>query len=257
MTLAPIIATELQLDGIAHGFFTREGGHSTGIFASLNCGLGSGDDLALVKQNRAMVAAQLGVRPEHLISGYQEHGTQVAVITGPMVDRPKADGLVSSTPGVALGILTADCGPILFADPEAKVIGACHAGWKGALTGVYATTVAAMEGLGAKRSRIVAVLGPTISQAAYEVGPEFPKPFLARNASHSKFFIPSVKNGHYMFDLPSFLLEQMAGLGLAKVVGLELCTYADEKRFFSYRRTTHRAEADYGRLISAIALEGK
>ncbi|MDP8998042.1 MAG: peptidoglycan editing factor PgeF [Pseudomonadota bacterium] len=257
MTLAPIIATELQLDGISHGFFTREGGHSTGIFSSLNCGLGSGDDLALVKQNRAMVAAQLGVRPDHLISGYQEHGTHVAVVTGPMVDRPKADGLVSNTPGVALGILTADCGPILFADPEAKVIGACHAGWKGALAGVFATTVAAMEGLGAKRSRIVTVLGPTISQAAYEVGPEFPKPFLGREAGHSKFFIPTVRNGHYMFNLPAFLLEQMAGLELAKVVGLNLCTYADEERFFCYRRTTHRGEADYGRLISAIALEEK
>ena len=157
MTLAPIIAPELQLGGIAHGFFTREGGHSTGIFSALNCGLGSGDDLALVKQNRALVADKLGVRPDHLISGYQEHGTHVAIITGPMVDRPKADGLVSKTPGVALGILTADCGPILFADPDAKVIGACHAGWKGALAGVYATTVAAMEGLGAKRSRIVEI----------------------------------------------------------------------------------------------------
>jgi polyphenol oxidase len=257
MTLAPIIAPELQLGGIAHGFFTREGGHSTGIFSALNCGLGSGDDLALVKQNRALVASSLGVAEDHLISGYQEHGVQVAVVTGSMVDRPKADGLVSNTPGVALGILTADCGPILFADPDAKVIGGCHAGWKGALAGVYATTVAAMEGLGARRSRIVAVLGPTISQAAYEVGPEFPKPFLAQDEGHAKFFIPSVKRGHYMFDIPEFLLERMMGLGLAKVVGLELCTYADEQRFFSYRRSTHRSEADYGRLISAIALEEK
>ena len=257
MTLAPIIAPELQLGGIAHGFFTREGGQSTGIFSALNCGLGSGDDLALVKQNRALVASSLGVAADHLISGYQEHGVQVAIVAGAMADRPKADGLVSNTPGVALGILTADCGPILFADPEGQVIGACHAGWKGALAGVYATTVAAMEGLGAKRSRIVAVLGPTISQAAYEVGPEFPKPFLARGAGHSKFFISSVKRGHYMFDLPAFLLERMMGMGLAKVVGLGLCTYADEQRFFSYRRSTHRAEADYGRLISAIALEEK
>ena len=254
MITQPIIAAELQLDGIVHGFFTREGGHSTGIYASLNCGLGSGDDVALVKQNRALVASSLGARPDHLISGYQEHGTNVAVVTGPMAERPHADGLVSNTPGVALGILTADCGPILFADQEARVIGACHAGWKGALAGVYDTTVAAMEGLGAKRSRIVAVLGPTISQAAYEVGPDFPTPFLARDEQHSKFFIPSVKHGHYMFDLQVFLLERMASMGLANVVGLGLCTYADEKRFFSYRRTTHRGEADYGRLISAIAL---
>src|SRR5665213_10877 len=257
MIARPIEAPELQLDGIAHGFFTREGGHSTGIFASLNCGLGSSDDLVLVKQNRALVASSLGVAEDHLISGYQEHGVQVAVVRGSMVDRPKADGLVSNTPGVALGILTADCGPILFADPEAQVIGACHAGWKGALAGVYASTVDAMEGLGAKRSRIVAVLGPTISQAAYEVGPEFPKPFLAQDERHSKFFIPSVKQGHYMFDLPAFLLERMMGFGLAQVVGLGLCTYADEQRFFSYRRTTHRGEADYGRLISAIALREK
>ena len=254
MSVKPIIAPDLQLDGIAHGFFTREGGHSTGIFASLNCGLGSSDDLAAVQHNRAMVAAQLGVRPDHLISGYQEHGIQVAVVTGPIADRPHADGLVSNTKGVALGILTADCGPILFADPEEQVIGACHAGWKGALAGVYDATVAAMEGLGAKRSRIVAVLGPTISQAAYEVGPDFPKPFLADDLRRSKFFISSVKKNHYMFDLPGFLMEQLAGLGLAKAVDLGLCTYADEKRFFSYRRTTHRAEADYGRLISAIAL---
>jgi YfiH family protein len=257
MIARPITAAELQLDGIAHGFFTREGGHSTGIFASLNCGLGSSDDLVLVKQNRALVASRLGVAEDHLISGYQEHGVQVAVVAGSMVDRPKADGLVSNTPGVALGILTADCGPILFGDPEAQVIGACHAGWKGALAGVYASTVAAMEGLGATRSRIVAVLGPTISQAAYEVGPEFPKPFLAQDERHAKFFIPSVKKGHYMFDLPAFLLKQMTGLGLAKVLGLGLCTYADEQRFFSYRRTTHRAEEDYGRLISAIALKEK
>ena len=257
MIARPIAAPELQLDGIAHGFFTREGGHSTGIFASLNCGLGSSDDLVLVKQNRALVASSLGVAEDHLISGYQEHGIQVAVVTGSMADRPKADGLVSNTPGVALGILTADCGPILFADPEAQVIGACHAGWKGALAGVYASTVAAMVGLGAKRSHIVAVLGPTISQAAYEVGPEFPKPFLAQDEGHAKFFIPSVRQGHYMFDLSGFLLERMIGLGLAKVVGLNLCTYTDEKRFFSYRRSTHRAEADYGRLISAIALKEK
>jgi len=251
-----ITAPELKVDGIAHGFFTREGGHSTGIFASLNCGLGSGDDLGAVQKNRASVAARVGVAADHLVSGYQVHGNAVAVVTGPMATRPQIDGLVSNTPGVALGILTADCGPVLFADPEAQVIGACHAGWKGALGGVCGSTVEAMEKLGAKRGRIVAVLGPTISQHAYEVGPEFPKPFLVADAGHGKYFIPSVKPAHYMFDLQKFLLDQMRSLGLAEVQGLGLCTYADEQLFFSYRRATHRGDKDYGRLISAIALRG-
>lgn len=249
-----ISAAELDLPGIAHGFFTREGGHSQGIFASLNAGLGSGDDLDAVRKNRAKVACKLGVETDHLVSGYQVHGTDVAVITGPVAERPKVDGLVSNTPGVALGILTADCGPVLFADAEAGVIGACHAGWKGALHGVYHTTVEAMEKLGAKRERISAVLGPTISQASYEVGPEFPDPFLKADGGNERYFISSVKDRHYMFDLPQFLVDQMGGLGLGKVTNLALCTYTDEQRFYSYRRATHRAEKDYGRLISAIAL---
>ncbi len=249
-----IKAPELALEGIAHGFFTREGGCSTGVFASLNCGLGSGDDVSAVQKNRALVARELGVAADQLISGYQVHGAQVAVITGPMAQRPQVDGLVSNTLGVALGILTADCGPVLFADSKAGVIGACHAGWKGALGGVYRSTVEAMESLGAKRSQIIAVLGPSISQAAYEVGPEFPKLFLEAQSRHQKYFIPSVKQSHYRFDLQAFLVDQMKAMGLAHVSGLGLCTYADEQRFFSYRRATHRAEKDYGRLISAIAL---
>lgn len=252
-----ITAPALQLDGIAHGFFTREGGHSTGIFASLNCGLGSGDEINLVQKNRALVAGELGVDVDHLISGYQVHGTNVEIVTGPMRERPHADGLVSNTPSVALGILTADCGPLLFADCEAQVIGACHAGWKGALAGVYGSTVAAMEKLGAQRSRIVAVLGPTISQANYEVGPNFPEPFLRAEEEARKYFIPSLQNAHYMFDLQAYILDQIHKLGLAKVMGLGLCTYADEVRFFSYRRATHRNEKDYGRLLSVIALKAK
>ena len=249
-----ITATELLLPGIVHGFFTREGGHSTGIFASLNCGLGSGDDIEAVKRNRVIVSDALGVAADHLVSGYQVHGTDVAVVTGPLAERPKVDGLVSNTPGVAIGVLTADCGPVLFADAEAGVVGACHAGWKGALNGVYRTTVEAMEMLGAKRERITAVLGPTISQAAYEVGPEFPKPFIDAAADNQEYFIRSVNSGHYMFDLPRYLAECMRGIGIGKVRDLGLCTYRDEARFFSYRRATHRNEKDYGRLISAIAV---
>ena len=248
-----ISAPELQLPGIAHGFFTREGGHSQGLFTSLNCGLGSGDDIEKVKKNRAQVAASLGVAHDHLVSGYQVHGTDVAVVTGPLVERPKVDGLVSNTVGVALAVLTADCGPVLFADAKARVIGACHVGWKGALNGVYRSTVEAMERLGARCENIIAVLGPTISQAAYEVGPEFPAPFIEASKGHQKYFIPSLKERHYMFDLPQFLHDEMQGIGLGKVVDLGLCTYTDEQRFFSYRRATHRGEKDYGRLISAIA----
>ena len=250
-----ISAPDLQLSGVAHGFFTREGGHSQGIFSSLNCGFGSGDDIEKVKKNRAQVAATLGVALDHLVSGYQVHGTDVAVVTGPLVERPKVDGLVSNTVGVALAVLTADCGPVLFADAKARVIGACHAGWKGALNGVYRSTVEAMERLGARRENIIAVLGPTISQAAYEVGPEFPAPFIEASKGHQKYFIPSLKQRHYMFDLPKFLYDEMQGIGLGKVVDLGLCTYTDEQRFFSYRRATHRGEKAYGRLISAIALK--
>ena len=247
-----IAADDLKLPGITHGFFTREGGVSKGIFASLNCGLGSGDDVALVTENRARVQAELGVSA--LVSGYQVHGVDVADITGPMDERPKVDGLVSATPGVALGILTADCGPVLFADEKARVVGACHAGWKGALQGITDATILAMEKLGGRRQNIVAALGPTISKANYEVGPEFPKAFLEANAAAQKFFTPSVKKDHYMFDLPSFLIERMRQFGVGSVTDLGLCTYAEEDWFFSYRRATHRGEKDYGRLISAIGL---
>jgi polyphenol oxidase len=198
------------------------------------------------------VQAELGASA--LVSGYQVHGVDVAVITGPMAERPKVDGLVSATPGVALGILTADCGPVLFADEKAKVVGACHAGWKGALLGVTDATVEAMERLGAARANIVAVLGPTISQANYEVGPEFPQAFLKANPKSERYFIPSVKKDHHMFDLPRFLVDRMKAFGIGKVADLGLCTYAEEDWFFSYRRATHRAEKDYGRLISAIGL---
>jgi len=252
-----IEADALRLDGISHGFFTREGGHSTGLFSSLNCGMGSGDDRAVVTANRARVAARLGVAPECLLSAYQVHSPDAVLVSGPWPDheeRPRVDGLVTRTPGVALGVLTADCGPVLFADPQARVIGAAHAGWKGALTGVTARTLDLMEEQGAERARIVAVIGPTISQAAYEVGPEFPARFTEADPANARYFKPSERAGHAMFDLPAYLAGRLRAEGVGQVIDLSLCTFSDEERFFSYRRATHRNEKDYGRLISAIAL---
>lgn len=250
-----ITSENLNLDGITHGFFSREGGYSSGIFSSLNCGLGSGDDIALVTKNRAKAADDLSVAHSHLVSAYQVHSADVLIVDGPLPERPKVDGLVTRKRGLALGILTADCGPVLFADEKAGIVGACHAGWKGALAGVTDSTVKAMESLGATRENIVAVLGPTISQRAYEVGLEFSKPFLEHNAEHKQYFIPSVRFDHYMFDLPAYLVARMNGFGVGKVYDTGLCTYSDSQRFFSYRRTTHNKESDYGRLISAIALQ--
>lgn len=251
-----IEADHLKHTGIAHGFFTRGGGHSTGIFASLNCGLGSGDDIDLVAKNRAIVARALSVGPAHLVTSHQVHSAEVVHVTEPwdIAARPKVDGMVTATSGIAIGVLTADCGPILFADPDARVVGAAHAGWKGALAGVTTATINAMVGLGAARDRIRAVIGPTISQLNYEVGPEFPAPFVAGDSENAKFFIRSSKGGHFMFDLPGFLMKRMKQDGLRHVYNLAHCTYADEARFYSYRRATHRGDSDYGRLISAIAL---
>ena len=241
--------------GIRHAFFTREGGISTGIYASLNGGVGSQDDQAHVTENRARMAAHLGVERDKLVSLYQVHSPDVAVVTGPWPgERPKADAMVTIAHGVALGVSSADCGPILFADSEAGVIGAAHSGWKGAFGGVVGATVTAMEKLGARRERIIAVLGPTISATAYEVGPEFIERFKAENATYSRFFHASERPAHAMFDLPAFIAHRAQEPGIGRFVDLALCTYGDESRFYSYRRTTHRQEADYGRLISAIAL---
>lgn len=244
------------LPGIRHAFFTREGGVSTGIYASLNGGLGSKDDSAAITENRARMAKQLAVAPDHLVSLYQVHSPDVAVVTGPWLgERPQADAMVTTAPGVALGVSSADCGPILFADAEAHVVGAAHAGWKGAFSGVVASTVTAMEKLGARRERIVAILGPTISASAYEVGPEFVERFKQENATFGRFFKGSDRPAHAMFDLPAFIAHKAQEAGIGTFVDLGLCTYGDERRFFSYRRTTHRSEPDYGRLISAIALD--
>lgn len=242
---------------LSHGFFTRQGGFSSGIFSSLNCGLGSGDDPDTVLKNRGLVAQALGVEPQRLMTAYQVHSPDAVVVSGPWErpdDRPRVDALVTRTPGLAIGVLTADCGPLLFADSNAGVIGAAHAGWKGALTGVTDRTIVAMEEEGADRENMVAVIGPMISQSAYEVGPEFPDHFTEDEPENARYFKPSSRANHSMFDLPGYLEDRLKRLGVGRVVNLSLCTFADEARFFSYRRTTHRNEKDYGRLISAIAL---
>lgn len=241
--------------GMRHAFFTRVGGVSEGLYASLNGGLGSQDAPERVAENRARMCAQLGLPPDRLVSLYQVHSAEVVTVEAPFAaERPKADAMVTRVPGLALGIATADCGPILFADPENGVVGAAHAGWKGALTGVIGATVSAMEALGARRSRIVAVLGPTIGQASYEVGPDFVARFRSDAPGMERFLGPGTRPGHAQFDLPGFILARLEEAEIGEATALNLCTYADPERFYSYRRTTHRGEADYGRLISAIAL---
>ena len=250
-----IHAPSLAFPNIRHAFFTREGGVSSGIYESLNGGLGSKDSAENVTENRARMARTLGVAPTHFISCYQIHSPDVMTVTEPWAreNTPRADAIVTKTPGIAIGVGAADCGPILFADGEAGVIGAAHAGWKGALTGVTDSTIAAMEKIGAQRSRIRAAIGPLIRQASYEVGPEFMQRFIDADASYAAYFQDSARVGHAMFDLPGFIKARLEGVGIAGVEDLGLCTYADP-RFFSYRRTTHRGEPDYGRHIHAIAL---
>ena len=244
------------VNGIRHGFFTRQGGISSGLYGNLNIGTGSKDDPAVVRENRRRVAAWMGVAPDLLLTAYQVHSPDVITAGGPFpVDRPKADAIVTDRPGIAVAVSTADCGPILYADSDARVIGAAHAGWKGALTGVLENTIVAMEKLGARRERIVAVLGPSISQDNYEVGPEFVDRFVSADAANQRYFTPSEQPGHAMFDLNLYTVDRLRNAGVqAEMLGR--CTYAEEDLFFSYRRATHRGEPDYGRLISAIVLEG-
>ena len=253
---SPIHAEALNIKGLTHGFFTRQGGVSTGLYGSLNGGLGSDDKPDNVHENRRRMAKALGASPEHFLSLYQIHSADVVTVTTPwpVQDRPKADAMVTQLEGVTLAIATADCGPVLFADKTAGVIGAAHAGWKGAFTGVLEATIEAMEKLGAKREHITAVLGPTISQKAYEVGAEFKAQFLAADVDHAAFFSPVERPEKSLFDLPAFITHRMKEASVGTFVNLALCTYSDETRFFSYRRTTHRSEKDYGRLISAISL---
>jgi YfiH family protein len=244
------------LPGIRHAFFTRAGGVSSGIYESLNAGIGSKDPPENVGENRARMEDALGVARGHLVSCYQIHSPDVIVAEKPWTraDAPRADAIVTRTPGIAVGVGSADCGPILFADGEATVIGAAHAGWKGAIGGVLEATIAAMEKLGAQRTRIVAALGPMISQPSYEVGAEFVAQFTAHDASNTRFFAPSPREDHAQFDLPGYIAMRLTRAGIAQVEDLKACTYADADRFFSYRRSTHRREPDYGRHINAIAI---
>lgn len=251
MSLSPI--THALLDGLPHGFFTRQGGVSAGPYDSLNCGPGSGDDPAAVAENRARVAAHLGVAPQGLRTVHQVHGDAV-VVAGPdaPAERPRADAQVTAQPGVAVGALAADCAPVLFADPEAGLVGAAHAGWRGALEGVLEATVARMAAMGARPERIRAVVGPCISQRAYEVGPEFVERFLDADREHARFFAGGAA-GKAQFDLPGFCLSRLRAAGVEHCAWTGHCTYADPMRFFSWRRTCHEGAADYGRLIAAIA----
>ena len=253
MIQAPSLAA---LPGIRHAFFTREGGVSDGIYASLNGGLGSKDAPEKVAENRDRMAAALRVAPSRFLTCYQIHSPNVAVAQAPWTREttPEADAIVTRAPGLAVGVLTADCGPLLFADGEAGVVGAAHSGWKGALGGVLEATIAAMETLGARRARIRAALGPLIRQPNYEVGPEFVARFNAADPGNARYFVPSQKPGHAMFDLPGYVAARLERAGIGAFEDLRLCTYADPARFFSYRRTTHRAEPDYGRQVNAIAI---
>lgn len=236
-----------------HGFFTRKGGASSGIFAGLNCGTGSTDQAEAVAINRARVAEALDLAPDHLVSVHQVHSHDALHVTAPLKVRPQADAMVTATPGLGLAILTADCQPVLFADASAGVIGAAHAGWRGAKDGVLEATLVAMEALGASRGRIAAVIGPCISQAAYEVGPEFFEGFTDDTPETRRFFVQGTGD-RMLFDLPGYGLWRLRAAGVGHAAWTRHCTFSDASRFFSYRRTTHAREADYGRLLSVIRL---
>jgi YfiH family protein len=253
ITGSPLLSA---IPGLRHAFFSREGGVSEGIYAGLNGGLGSSDDPARVAENRRRMAAQMGVAPTHFLSLHQIHSPDAVVATGPWetASRPRADAIVTRAEGLAIGVTAADCGPILLVDPTARVIGAAHAGWKGALTGVVESTVTAMEKLGAERSGIVAAIGPLIRQNSYEVGDEFVERFLEADAENALFFMPAAREGHAMFDLAGFIRMRLENAGVLMIDDTGVDTYSDE-RFFSYRRSVHRKEPDYGRHVHAIVLE--
>lgn len=245
-----------RLAHVRHGFFTRAGGVSLGVYASLNCGIGSRDAPDRVAENRARAATALGVTPERLLTPYQLHSPAVVIAETPWArdSRPRADAVVTRRRGLAVGVSTADCGPLLLADGEAGVVGAAHAGWRGALGGVVEAVIAAMEQLGAARQRIVAALGPTIRQPHYEVGPELVERFLAHDPANACFFAPSSRANHALFDLPGYIARRVRQAGVIHFEDLGLCTYGEPTRFFSYRRATHRGEPDYGRHVNAITL---
>jgi len=251
-----ITAQSLQrFTRVRHGFFTRRGGVSEGRFASLNCGFGSGDNPEHVAANRGTALRRLGAGDGELLTLYQVHSAEVAVVERPWKpgESPRADAAVTRTRGMVLGVLSADCAPVLLADEEAGVIGAVHAGWKGALAGIAGAAVEAMRGLGAEAGRTAAVIGPCIQQASYEVGPEFRAQFVDADPASGEFFVAAARDGHFMFDLPGYMAKALGALGVAvETVGEDTC--ADENRFFSYRRATQRREKDYGRGLSAIVL---
>lgn len=246
--------TARVLCGVKHGFFGREGGVSTGIYASLNAGTGSGDDPANVFENRTRIAAAFGIERDHLCGVHQVHSPTAVFVDAPWPgERPRADALVTTTPNLAISILTADCTPILFADAEAKIIGAAHAGWRGAISGVIENTVRLMEAHGAQRERIVAAIGPCIHQSSYEVGPEFEAEFLSADASFARFFVPGAGDRLH-FDLPNFCAARLTAAGVREIEILALDTYAESTRLHSHRRSVHEKAGDYGRNCSAIML---
>jgi len=251
MTLEIITADSLA--PLRHGFFTRRGGASSGVFAGLNCGPGSTDQSEIVSINRGRVADAMGLTADALMTVHQVHSADVVTLEGPPSERPRADAMVTDRPGLALAVLTADCQPVLFADHAAGVIGAAHAGWRGARDGVLEATLDAMEALGANRGETVAVIGPTISQRAYEVGPEFLEDFLADDPQNARFFAGGAGD-RVQFDLPAYGLARLRAAGIGQAEWTRHCTYSDPGRFYSYRRSTHAREADYGRLISVIRL---
>jgi YfiH family protein len=259
MTAPPALqAANLDLPGVRHAFFTREGGVSEGVYGSLNGGVGSKDEPARVQENRARMAARVDVTPERLLVPFQIHSADAQTVREPWPAeaRPRCDGLVTREASLALGVTGADCGMLLFADARAGVIGACHAGWKGAFTGMIEATIAAMEAQGARRADIHIALGPAIGAASYEVGPEFSARFLDADRGNARFFSPSERVGHSFFDLQGFIAARVERLEVASFEALGVDTYVDEARCFSYRRSVHRQEPDYGRLVSAIALAG-
>ncbi len=260
MALKPVEARNLAaLSGIRHGFFTRSGGVSTGLYESLNCGLGSNDDPGLVLENRRRIGEHLGGDDKFgggVVTLYQEHGTTAFEVSEPPSRDalPHADAVVSMTSGLVIGVLTADCTPVLMADAAAGVVAAAHAGWRGAINDIVGSAVREMERLGARRERISAAIGPCIGQAAYEVGPEFETAFLARDPKYAAFFARQDANARPHFDLPGFVTMRLREAGVGSIEDLALCTCENESLFFSYRRKTHRGEVDYGRQISAIVV---
>ncbi len=245
-----------DLDGIRHGFMTRHGGVSEGIYSSLNCGIGSNDDPQRVRANRDRALDMAGLSESHLLTAYQVHSPDVAVVEQAWADdaRPRVDAMVTKTKGLALGVLSADCVPVLFADPQAGIVGAAHAGWRGALTGILPATVRAMVELGARASQIRAAVGPCIGAASYEVGVEFPAPFLAQDPANAAFFRPAARPDHHMFDIEGYVVAQLKGLKLAGVEAAHRDTCGERETFFSYRRSVLRGEPDYGRHVSVIGL---